>query len=98
MAKQTMGTAVYNWDVRADNKMFRVHNPQKPIVSTRAHRSYGFDEFPNGTNAVVAVISYTGFDMEDAMILNKVSERSEQQSDERTSEERRNNKRSSSRL
>ena len=29
------------------------------------------DGFPNGTNAIVAVISYTGYDMEDAMILNK---------------------------
>jgi len=31
------------------------------------------DEFPNGTNAIVAVIAYTGYDMEDAMILNKSS-------------------------
>ena len=31
------------------------------------------DEYPNGTNAIVCVISYTGYDMEDAMILNKSS-------------------------
>lgn len=46
--------------------------PQAPIVQTRRHGEYGMDEFPQGTNAVVAVISYTGYDMEDAMILNKV--------------------------
>lgn len=34
---------------------------------------YGFTDYPSGTNAVVAVISYTGYDMEDACIINKSS-------------------------
>ena len=31
------------------------------------------DEYSQGTNAVVCVISYTGYDMEDAMIINKAA-------------------------
>ncbi len=31
------------------------------------------DDYAMGTNAVVAVISYTGYDMEDAMIINRSS-------------------------
>jgi DNA-directed RNA polymerase beta subunit len=34
---------------------------------------YGLFDFPSGTNACIAVISYTGYDMEDAMILSKSS-------------------------
>jgi len=29
------------------------------------------DDHPNGTNCIVAVLAYTGYDMEDAMIINK---------------------------
>lgn len=39
--------------------------------SAPLYNEYGLDNFPNGMNAVVAVISYTGYDMDDAMILNK---------------------------
>ena len=73
MGKQTMGTPFFNYPFRVDNKIFRLLFPQSPIVRTETYEKYGFDNNPSGTNAVVAVLSYTGYDMEDAMILNKAS-------------------------
>jgi len=40
-------------------------------VRTETYNEYDFDQCPSGVNAVVAVIAYTGYDMEDAMIINK---------------------------
>lgn len=57
----------------ADNKSFRLTYGQSPIVRTQGHVRYAMDDYPNGLNAVVAVLSYTGYDMEDAMIINKAS-------------------------
>ncbi|KAK4034166.1 DNA-directed RNA polymerase I subunit RPA2 [Parachaetomium inaequale] len=71
MGKQTMGTPGTALRHRTDNKMYRLQTGQTPIVRAPLHNTYGFDNFPNGMNAVVAVISYTGYDMDDAMILNK---------------------------
>jgi DNA-directed RNA polymerase I subunit RPA2 len=71
MAKQTMGTPYHNHPYRMDNKVYRLLFPQKPIVATETADKYDFSQYPSGTNAVVAVISYTGYDMEDAMIINK---------------------------
>jgi DNA-directed RNA polymerase I subunit RPA2 len=71
MGKQTMGTPSTALQHRTDNKLYRLQTGQSPVVRPRLHNTYAMDSFPNGTNAVVAVISYTGYDMEDAMILNK---------------------------
>ena len=73
MGKQTMGTPSTALKHRTDNKLYRLQTGQSPIVRPALHNTYGMDSFPNGTNAIVAVISYTGYDMEDAMILNKSS-------------------------
>ena len=73
MGKQTMGTPGHSLPFRPDNKLYKLQNPQAPIVQTATHGEYKMDEYPNGANAIVAVLSYTGFDMEDAMILNKGS-------------------------
>lgn len=73
MGKQTMGTPAQALKFRTDNKLFRIQNVQAPLVQTKIHGDYNMDEYPQGCNAVVAVISYTGYDMEDAMIINKAS-------------------------
>ncbi|ODQ66872.1 DNA-directed RNA polymerase I [Nadsonia fulvescens var. elongata DSM 6958] len=73
MGKQTMGTPGTATVHRSDNKIYRLQSGQSPIVRANLYDEYGLDSFPNGTNAVVAVISYTGYDMDDAMILNKSS-------------------------
>ena len=69
MCKQTMGTPIHAYQPRADNKLYRILNPQTPLV--RSIQQDLMDGYPHGANAVVAVISYTGYDMEDAMIINK---------------------------
>ncbi|KAL2885387.1 DNA-directed RNA polymerase I subunit RPA2 [Ceratocystis lukuohia] len=73
MAKQTMGTPATAIAHRTDHKMYRIQTGQTPVVRSPLHNAYGLDNFPNGMNSVVAVISYTGYDMDDAMILNKSS-------------------------
>lgn len=58
---------------RTDTKLYRLHTPQRPMARTKAYDELCMDEYPQGTNMVVAVCAYTGYDMEDAMILNKSS-------------------------
>eukprot|EP00929_Paragymnodinium_shiwhaense_P060445 TRINITY_DN30186_c0_g4_i1.p1 TRINITY_DN30186_c0_g4~~TRINITY_DN30186_c0_g4_i1.p1 ORF type:complete len:1347 (+),score=305.88 TRINITY_DN30186_c0_g4_i1:70-4110(+) len=73
MLKQTMGIPYHNHSYRSDNKVYRIFGPQKPMVRTEMYDAADMDSHPQGTNAVVAVITYTGYDMEDAMIINKGS-------------------------
>lgn len=71
MGKQTMGTPATAYAHRTDGKLYRIQTPQKPIARTKQYDELTMDEYPQGTNMVVCVIAYTGYDMEDAMILNK---------------------------
>lgn len=73
MAKQTMGFSSQALKFRTDVKTYHLQTPQSPIVRTATYSKYCVDEFPTGTNAIVAVLAYSGYDMEDAMILNKSS-------------------------
>lgn len=59
MGKQTMGTPCHTYKFRADNKLYRILTPQSPVVRPKMHDYYHMDDYALGTNAVVAVISYT---------------------------------------
>ncbi|XP_057807628.1 DNA-directed RNA polymerase I subunit 2 [Salvia miltiorrhiza] len=73
MAKQTMGFSCQAINSRADQKLYHLQTPQTPIVRTKTYEKYNIDDCPLGTNAIVAVLAYSGYDMEDAMVLNKSS-------------------------
>jgi len=47
--------------------------PQAPLVKTRTIELINFEKLPAGQNAIVAVMSYSGYDIEDALVLNKAS-------------------------
>ena len=59
MGKQTMGTPCHALAHRSDNKMYRIQSPQTTLVRPAIYDDYAVDNYPLGTNAVVAVISYT---------------------------------------
>ena len=45
---------------RTDAKLYRLQTPQTPIARTKRYDEYHMDEFPSGTNMIVAVLAYTG--------------------------------------
>ncbi|XP_014210449.1 DNA-directed RNA polymerase III subunit RPC2 [Copidosoma floridanum] len=73
MGKQAMGMIGYNQKNRIDTLMYNLVYPHAPMVKTRTIEMINFDKLPAGQNAIVAVMSYSGYDIEDALILNKAS-------------------------
>jgi len=72
MGKQAIGAIAYNQFNRIDTLLYLSVYPQQPMVKTKTIELIGYDKLPAGQNATVAVMSYSGYDIEDALILNKV--------------------------
>jgi len=73
MAKQSLGLGAANFRIRCDTRGHLLHYPQKPLVQTKTMDFVNYNRRPGGQNFVVAVMSYQGYNMEDALILNRAS-------------------------
>jgi len=71
--KQALGFYASNYAVRMDMDVNLLHYPQVPLVKTNMHDISDYSKHPAGQNIVVAIMSYKGYNMEDAIILNKSS-------------------------
>ncbi|CAN6247572.1 unnamed protein product [Urochloa humidicola] len=73
MGKQAMGNIAYNQLFRADSLLYLLVYAQRPLLTTKTIELVGYDKLGAGQNATVAVMGYSGYDIEDAIVMNKSS-------------------------
>ena len=71
MGKQALGLVSTDYLEKMNTMSHALHYPQRPLVYTKSADLLGFNELPAGQNIIVAIMCYTGFNIEDSVILNK---------------------------
>jgi DNA-directed RNA polymerase II subunit RPB2 len=71
MGKQAMGMYALNFRERYDALAHLLCYPQVPFVSPFMSRFYGAQTMPSGQNIVVAIMTYTGYNQEDSIMINR---------------------------
>ncbi|MGB9577224.1 MAG: DNA-directed RNA polymerase subunit B, partial [Candidatus Norongarragalinales archaeon] len=71
--KQSLGLYAANFNYRSETRGYILFYPHRPLVTTSIYETLGNFKRPSGQNMVVAVLSYNGFNLNDAIILNKAS-------------------------
>ncbi len=69
--KQSLGIYAANYPARLDTDVSILHYPQKPLVKSFVYDT--LDVYPSGQNIIVAIMPFEGYNMEDAVVLNKAS-------------------------
>ncbi len=73
MGKQSLGLPVSNFRMRTETRGHLMHYPQRPLTQTKTMEFINYFRRPAGQNVVIAVISYEGYNMQDAIIFNRAS-------------------------
>ena len=70
-SKQSVGCYISNYRKRFDTSAHVLYYPGKPLVNTKLTKYSMADNLPTGINAIVAIMSYTGYNQEDSIMINK---------------------------
>ena len=73
MAKQAMGIYATNYDQRMDKTAYVLNYPTRPLVDTRLMNFIHLNRIPSGTQIHVAIMTHTGYNQEDSVLINKGS-------------------------
>ena len=73
MAKQAMGVYATNYDQRMDKTAYILNYPSRPLVETRIMNIIQLNKIPSGCQIHVAIMSHTGYNQEDSVLINKGS-------------------------
>ena len=72
-AKQAVSLYDSNYQNRMDKSAYVLNYGQIPLVKSRYLKYITNEQHSYGENAIVAVASYTGYNVEDAIIVNEAS-------------------------
>ena len=72
-AKQAMGVYATNFNERMDKTAYVLSYPTRPLVDTRVMNIIKLHENPSGCNINVAIMTHTGYNQEDSLLVNKGS-------------------------
>jgi len=73
MAKQAIGVSAMNYDKRMDKTLYTLNYPTRPLVDTRMMDFLQLNRIPSGCQIHVAIMSYTGYNQEDSVLINKAA-------------------------
>jgi DNA-directed RNA polymerase beta subunit/intein/homing endonuclease len=71
--KQAMGVYVTNYENRMDKTAYVLNYPMRPLVDTRIMNMIQLNKIPSGSQLIVAIMTYTGYNQEDSLLLNQGS-------------------------
>ena len=69
--KQAVGIYCSSYNSRFDTSGNVLYYPQKPLVTTRSMKYLNTSNMPSGINAIIAIATYTGYNQEDSVIINR---------------------------